>query len=130
MYICNIIALTKVLKMKYTTQKIYDFIGISSASLCLLHCLLVPIVSLLPISFFDSVWIDILFCCIAMLATSKIIINKSTKSVKLILGLSITIVLISVVIEIIFHTHFEGMLIGGIGLIIGHFLNYKSHQNS
>jgi hypothetical protein len=51
--------------------------------------------------------------------------SQSNKTVKLILGLSISIVFISIIIELLFNTHFEGMLIGGVGLIIGHYLNFK-----
>ncbi|MEM0542215.1 MerC family mercury resistance protein [Flavobacterium sp. j3] len=115
--------------MKHTTQKLYDFLGISSATLCLVHCLFVPFLAILPLSTFKSIWIDILFCSIALLATSKIIMSPCTKTVKLILGISISIILVSVMIEIILHTHFEGMLLGGIGLIIGHGLNYKNHKH-
>lgn len=121
--------INKGIKMKHTTQKLYDFLGISSATLCLVHCLIVPFLAILPLSTFKSIWIDIIFCSIALLATSKIIMSPSTKTVKLILGISISIILVSVMIEIILHTHFEGMLLGGIGLIIGHGLNYKNHKH-
>jgi hypothetical protein len=64
-----------------------------------------------------------------MLATSKILMSNAIKTVKIVLGISISILLLSVMIEIILHTHFEGMLLGGIGLIIGHGLNYKNHKH-
>ncbi|MCA6421194.1 MAG: MerC family mercury resistance protein [Flavobacterium sp.] len=115
--------------MKYKFLKSYDILGISSATLCLVHCLLVPFLAILPLNIFKSIWIDILFCSIALLATSKIIMSPCTKTVKLILGISISIILVSVMIEIILHNHFEGMLLGGIGLIIGHGLNYKNHKH-
>jgi hypothetical protein len=79
-------------------------------------------------STYKSIWVDILFGSIALLTTSKILMSQSAKSVKVILGISIVIVLMSVMIEIVLHTHFEGMLIGGIGLIIGHSINYKHHN--
>jgi hypothetical protein len=111
--------------MKYKIIKSYDILGISSATLCLVHCLIVPFLVFLPLNFFKSIWIDILFFSIALFATSKIFMSQSNKTVKLILGLSISIVFISIIIELLFNTHFEGMLIGGVGLIIGHYLNFK-----
>ena len=116
--------------MRFTAQTLYNFLGLSSATLCLLHCLLVPILSIVPLKFFDSVWIDILFCSIGMIAVSKIIMARASKLVKLILICSIFIVIVSVMIEIVFEVHSEGMLLGGIGLLIGHFLNYKNHSHS
>jgi hypothetical protein len=115
--------------MKYKLFNSYDILGISSATLCLVHCLLVPFLAILPLNIFKNIWIDILFCSIAMLATSKILMSNAIKTVKIVLGISISILLLSVMIEIILHTHFEGMLLGGIGLIIGHGLNYKNHKH-
>lgn len=115
--------------MKYKFLKSYDILGISSATLCLVHCLLVPFLAILPLNIFKSIWIDIIFCSIAMLATSKILMSHTSRTVKLILGISISIIILSVMIEIILHTHFEGMLLGGIGMIIGHGLNYKNHKH-
>ncbi|WP_396195846.1 MerC family mercury resistance protein [Flavobacterium sp.] len=114
--------------MKYKITKPYDVLGLSGATLCLIHCLIVPLFAIVPMSVFKSIWIDILFCSIALFTTSKILMSQSTKAVKIILGASILIVLTSVMIEIVLHTHFEGMLIGGIGLIIGHSINYKYHK--
>lgn len=115
--------------MKHTTQKLYDFLGISSAALCLVHCLLVPFLAILPLSTFKNIWIDIIFCSIAMLATSKILMGQTSRMVKLILSISLLIIILSVMIEIILHTHFEGMLLGGLGLIVGHGLNYRNHKH-
>lgn len=121
--------INKGIKMKHTTQKLYDFLGISSATLCLVHCLVVPFIAILPLSTFKSIWIDIIFCGIALFATSKILMSNASRTVKIILGISISIILVSVMIEIILHTHFEGMLLGGIGLIIGHLLNFSQHKH-
>lgn len=115
--------------MNYRTQKLYDFLGISSATLCLLHCLLVPVLSILPISFFDSIWIDLFFCCFGMLAVSKVVLYSNSMIVKLILISSISIVILSVIIEIVLGIHFEGILLGGIGLVVGHYINYKKHKH-
>ena len=116
--------------MNYRTQKLYDFLGISSGTLCLVHCLLVPVLSILPISFFDSVWIDLLFCCLGMFAVSKVVLYSNSKTVKIILLSSISFVMLSVMLEIALGIHFEGILLGGIGLVLGHYINYKKHKHS
>jgi hypothetical protein len=71
--------------------------------------------------------IDTLFASIAMLVVSKILMSKAAKNVKYILGVSIIIIVTSIILDIFFKLHLELISIGGIGMIIGHFLNYKSH---
>jgi hypothetical protein len=110
-------------------DKVNDVLGISCASFCLIHCLLVPLFTILPLGVFDNIWIDLFFCAAGLVATINVIKSQSTLIVKLILGISISIVVISVMIEYLFNTHFEGMLVGGFGLIIGHGLNYKNHKH-
>lgn len=114
--------------MKKQSILVLDILGISSASLCLVHCLLFPILSIIPLGVSNNHWIDVFFVCIGMFVVSKIVMSKTTKKVKLILGVSITIVIIGVILETIWNTDNKMVLIGGIGMIIGHHLNYKSHS--
>ncbi|MBF4519064.1 MerC domain-containing protein [Flavobacterium sp. ANB] len=114
--------------MKKQSIVVLDILGISSASLCLIHCLLFPILSIIPFGFSDTHWIDIFFACIGMFVVSKILMSKTSKKVKLILATSIAIIIIGVVLETIWKINTQMILIGGIGMIIGHFLNYKLHS--
>jgi hypothetical protein len=114
--------------MKKQSIVVLDILGISSASLCLIHCLVFPILSIIPFGFSDTHWIDIFFACIGMFVVSKIMMSKTSKKVKFVLASSITIVIIGVVLEIIWKIKTQMILIGGIGMIIGHLLNYKSHS--
>jgi hypothetical protein len=114
--------------MKKQSIVVLDILGISSASLCLIHCLIFPILSIIPLGFSDTHWIDIFFACIGMFVVSKIVMSKTSKKVKFILASSITIIIIGVVLEIIWKIKTQMILIGGIGMIIGHLLNYKSHS--
>jgi hypothetical protein len=93
----------------------------------LIHCIVFPVLTIIPFGFYDNVVIDTLFACIAMLVVSKILMSNATKKVKYILGVSIAIIITSIILEIFFKIHLELISIGGIGMIIGHFLNYKSH---
>jgi hypothetical protein len=114
--------------MKKAPIIVLDILGISSASLCLLHCLIFPILRIIPFGLSDTHWIDIFFACIGMFVVSKIAMSKTSKKVKFILVTSITIISIGVVLEIICKINTQMILIGGIGMIIGHLMNYKSHS--
>jgi hypothetical protein len=114
--------------MKKQSIIVLDILGISSASLCLLHCLVFPILSIIPFGFSDTHWIDVFFACIGMFVVSKIMMDKTPKKVKLILATSIIVIIIGVVLEIIWKINSQMVLIGGVGMIIGHLLNYKSHS--
>ncbi|WP_281638078.1 MerC domain-containing protein [Flavobacterium marginilacus] len=116
--------------MKKQSIVVLDILGISSAGLCLIHCLVFPILSIIPFGFSDTHWIDIFFACIGMFVVSKIVMSKTSKKVKLILASSIIIIIIGVVLEIIWKINTQMILIGGIGMIFGHLLNYKSHSKS
>jgi hypothetical protein len=114
--------------MKKQSIIVLDFIGISSASICLVHCLIFPLLSIIPLGFSDNYWIDILFTCVGMFVVSKIAMNKAPKIVKIILINSILLLMIGVVLETIWQINTPLVLIGGIGMILGHILNYKMHS--
>ena len=114
-------------KMKKITSPNYDILGISSASICLVHCLLFPLLTILPLGLNHSPYIDLIFALIGVFAIVKII-KKTNIIISGVLILSISLILISVLAEIFFEIHLDLILIGGVGMIIGHFLNYKSHK--
>lgn len=105
----------------------WDFLGISSATICLVHCLVFPILTIVPIGMTHNPIIDFLFASIGFFAIIKIV-KKATLLVSSILILSITLIFISIVIEILLDVHTYLIFIGGIGMIIGHYLNYRSHK--
>jgi hypothetical protein len=115
-------------KMKNTTTKPYDILGISSATLCLSHCIVFPILTIVPFGLCDSTFIDSLFASIGMFVVSKVLMSNATTTVKYILGISILTIILSVVLDLIFHLHTELILIGGLGMIVGHILNFKNHK--
>ncbi|MBZ4044021.1 MerC domain-containing protein [Flavobacterium hibisci] len=113
--------------MKKITTTFYDILGLSSATLCLLHCLVFPLLTVLPLSLNHNPVIDLLFASIGVFAIFKII-KKSSVLVSLILVVSMGIIWISILGEIIFEIHIDLIYFGGIGMIIGHLLNYKLHK--
>lgn len=115
--------------MKTKTTFNWDILGISSATICLMHCLIFPIITILPLGISHNPLIDLLFVSIGFFAVVKII-KKSDLLICSILILSLTLVFTSILIEIAFDIHTYLIYIGGIGMIIGHFINYISHKKS
>ena len=65
--------------MKKQSIVVLDILGISTASLCLVHCLLFPLLSLIPLGFLDYHWIDIFFAYIGMFVVSKIVMSATSQ---------------------------------------------------
>jgi hypothetical protein len=113
-------------KLKHKSIVFLDILGISSGGLCLFHCLIFPVLSIIPIRFSDNHWIDVFFACIGIVVVSKIVRKGAVNKVKLILIFSISVVIIGVVLEIMQNLDTALVLIGGVGMIVGHLVNYKS----
>jgi len=113
--------------MKKTTSSFYDILGISSATVCLVHCLIFPLLTILPLGLSHNPFIDLLFASIGLFAIFKII-KKSNLLVSGILVVSMALIWISVLSELILDIHLDLIYFGGFGMIAGHFLNYKSHK--
>ncbi|MEZ7506950.1 MerC family mercury resistance protein [Flavobacterium sp. Arc2] len=113
--------------MKKQSTIVFDLLGISSATLCLVHCLIFPLLTILPLGFGSNHYIDLFFICISLCVVLKIIFSTSPLIVKVLLSCSIITVIVGVVLESFFSINSSLILIGGIGMIIGHLINYKSH---
>lgn len=115
--------------MKKTSTPFYDILGISSATICLVHCLVFPLLTILPLGLSHNPFIDLLFATIGLFAIVKII-KKSNLLISAILIISMALIWISVLSELILDIHLDLIFIGGIGMIIGHLVNYIIHKNS
>lgn len=115
--------------MKKQITNTLDFVGISSATLCLIHCLVFPLISIIPIGFSHNHWIDLLFASIGFFAVVKILKTNSPLHIKVILLISILLILVSICVTIFFHYHSFLLYFGGIGMIGGHILNFKYHKH-
>lgn len=116
-------------KLKNKSTAFLDVLGISSASLCLVHCLIFPVLSIIPIGLSNNHWIDVFFACIGMFIVSKIIMSDSTRLVKTILSIAIVTITTGVVIELLYDISTPMVLIGGTGMIIGHLLNFTTKKH-
>jgi hypothetical protein len=113
--------------MKKLLPSSMDLLGISSAGLCLIHCLILPLLTILPFGVSHNSYIDLLFALIGLWAILRLI-KTATFGVIIIFLLSITLILLSVLIEIFLDFHTNLLIIGGIGMLLGHLLNYKNHK--
>ena len=114
--------------MKLKSTSVLDILGLSSATICLAHCLIFPLLTILPFTFIHNHWIDTAFACVGIFVVSKIILGNALYKVKIILGCSIILIVLGVVLESIFDKDYWLILIGGIGMVIGHIINFKSHK--
>lgn len=115
--------------MKKSTTPLYDILGISSAGICLIHCLVFPLLAILPLGLSHNPYIDLLFATIGLFAIIKIT-KDSNLLVISILIISMALIWISVLCELLLDLHTNLIFIGGIGMIVGHFLNYRNHKSS
>ena len=115
-------------KMKKTTPFSMDILGITSAGLCLIHCLIFPLLTILPLGLSHNPYVDLIFGLIGLFAVLKII-KSASLGVTVLLLVSITLIIISVLVEIFLDYHSTLLFIGGIGMILGHLINYSNHKN-
>jgi len=113
--------------MKKISTSFYDILGISSATICLVHCLIFPLLTILPLGLSHNPFIDLLFASIGLFAILKII-KKSALLVSTILVVSMALIWISILTELLLEIHLDLIYFGGIGMIIGHLINYKLHR--
>ncbi|MFC0779491.1 MerC domain-containing protein [Flavobacterium sp. HJSW_4] len=113
--------------MKKISTSFYDILGISSATICLVHCLIFPFLTILPLGLSHNPFIDLLFASIGLFAILKII-KKSALLVSTILVVSMALIWISILTELLLEIHLDLIYFGGIGMIIGHLINYKLHR--
>lgn len=105
----------------------YDILGISSATICLVHCLIFPFLTILPLGLVHNPSIDLFFASIGLFAIFKII-KKSLLLVSTILIVSMSLIWMSILAELLLEIHSNLIYFGGFGMIIGHLVNYKGHK--
>lgn len=113
--------------MKKISTSFYDILGISSATICLVHCLIFPLLTILPLGLTHNPGIDLLFASLGLFAILKII-KKSSLLVSSVLLVSMALIWIGILIDLFFEIHLNLIYFGGIGMIIGHLINYKLHR--
>ena len=122
------IVLGKLLVSMLQTNKIFwaDKLGIASAILCMIHCLAVPTLLTMGISFLKSPVIAILFILLAFVSIYKTTKGKFYKGVSVLLWIAFAGFVISILLEERAKIFQYTMNISSVGIIIGHLYSIKS----
>lgn len=115
--------------MNVKSKKINDVLGISSASLCLIHCLVFPLITILPLGLAHNHWIDLFFVCIGLYALIGIVKSNSPFAIKIVLTASMFLIIGSLIYTLMTERHTILLYLGGIGMIVGHLLNFRNHKH-
>ncbi|MGL4972165.1 MAG: MerC family mercury resistance protein [Culicoidibacterales bacterium] len=107
---------------------VQDVLGISSACICLIHCIVFPLLSVLPIGIAHNPWIDVFFFGIAAVLIFKILKSEAPFYIKITLLFFLFLVLNGMLLDFALHQETYLVPIGGIGIIVGHVLHYFYHQ--
>ena len=102
-----------------------DFLGISSATMCMIHCLVFPLISFIPIGFSHNHWVDLIFASLGLYPVIKIVKTSSPLYIKIILSVSMGLIFYSIINTIVSHEHSMLLYFGGVGMVLGHILNFK-----
>lgn len=110
------------------TLKNYDVIGMSAAFLCMVHCVVFPLLIFIPIGISHNPYIDLGFLFIGMWSVYKTTKKSHLLLAKCILWGSLGLISFSVAYDLLYHWHSPAIYIGAFGLIIGHILNFNGHK--
>lgn len=110
-------------------SKILDAVGISAAVLCLIHCIVFPLLLIIPLGISHNPYIDLAFLIIGGVVVFNVTQKTTHQWLKLLFWLSLTLILISVMTDLIFEVHLPLIYIGAAGLITGHIINFKNHKH-
>ncbi|MGH1517229.1 MerC domain-containing protein [Chryseobacterium sp. JK1] len=110
-------------------SKILDTIGISAAVLCLIHCIIFPLLMVIPLGISHNPYIDLAFLLIGAVVVFRITRQISSRWLKFLFWTSIGLILISVMADFIFEVHIPLIYAGAAGLIAGHIINFKNHKH-
>ncbi|AZA58617.1 MULTISPECIES: MerC domain-containing protein [Flavobacteriales] len=106
-------------------NKTYDILGISAATLCLIHCLIFPLLVIIPIGISHNPYIDLAFLIIGAIIAFKICKTTDSKLVIALFAVSLLTILISVVLDALYHIHLPLIYVGSVGLITAHIINHR-----
>lgn len=110
-------------------SKFLDAVGLSAAFLCLIHCLVFPLLLMLPIAIVHNPYIDLVFLVIGFAVVFKLSGTIHSFWLKSLFWVSIILIAVSVAAELIFDKHIDLIYLGAAGLITGHIINFKNHKH-
>lgn len=110
-------------------SKILDAVGISAAVLCLIQCIIFPLLLIIPLGISHNPYIDLAFLIIGAAVVYRVTKHMTNIWLKFIFCLSILLISISVFVDLLFEIHIPLIYVGAAGLIIAHIINFKNHKH-
>lgn len=104
-------------------------LGLSVAVLCLIHCLLFPVLMVLPLGFEHAAYVDAAFLLIGTVVVYRVTRTMESKTLKYSFWTAIGLIAVSVMLDILFHIHSPLIYIGATLLITAHIINFKNHKH-
>lgn len=106
-----------------------DIIGFWAAFLCLIHCLVFPLLVIIPMGVSHNPYIDLVFLIVGAVVVKRVTKNMESKTLKLMFWTAIVLIAVSVLMDLLFHFHSPLIYIGAVLLIIAHILNFRRHRH-
>lgn len=110
-------------------SKILDAVGISAAVLCLIHCIVFPLLLVIPIGISHNPYIDLAFLTIGVMVVYRVTKQITNRRLKLLFWISIGLITVSIAADFIFEVHLPLIYAGAAGLITAHLINFKNHNH-
>ena len=110
-------------------SKILDAVGISAAVLCLIHCIVFPLLLIVPLGISHNPYIDLVFLFIGAVVVFRITKKIEKQWLKCLGGVSLALIFISILADFLFEVHLPLIYMGAAGLITGHLITFKNHKH-
>jgi len=110
-------------------SKILDAVGIFAAVLCMIHCIVFPLLLSVPLGIPHDPYIDLVFLFIGAVVVFRITKKMENRWLKFLFWISLSLIFISILTDFLFEVHLPLIYIGAIGLITGHIINFKNHKH-
>lgn len=109
--------------------KILDVVGLSSAVLCLIHCIVFPLLMILPFGISHNPYVDLFFFLIGLYIVYRL--NKTIDQLFLLFlfWFSVCLIGISVLADLILAVHVPSIYPGAVLLIIAHAVNFNLNKS-
>ncbi|EFK34595.1 MerC mercury resistance protein [Chryseobacterium gleum] len=110
-------------------SKILDAVGISAAVLCLIHCIVFPLLLIVPLGISHNPYIDLAFLFIGAVVVFRITKKMESRWLKFLFRISLSLIFISILTDLLYEVHLPLIYVGATGLITGHIINFKNHKH-
>lgn len=110
-------------------SKFLDAVGISVAVLCLIHCIVFPLLLIVPLGLSHNPYIDLAFLLIGTIVVYRQTKQMTNSWLQILFWASIGCIAVSILIDWIFEIHLPLIYVGAAGLITAHIINFKNHKH-